>query len=181
MVMEKRDKDALQGFSDLFLVLGVLMTVFGGMLIIFPLIGTFAIDLILGVAFFVIGITGIVVGVVSKKWKGAKFIILNGVIALIFSLLLLFYPLGGVITLTLLMGILLILEGIFEIGKSLQLRHKFWRKAFLIDGVCALLLGVLVLMGWPDDSLWAMGFIAGLSFLFIGVPLIWFSSAVKKK
>lgn len=177
---EKRDLEALREYHSLFLILGIVMAVFGAILIIFPLVGTFAIDLLLGIALFVTGIVGMVAGSNSRKWKGSNFIILNGIIAFIFGALLLFYPLFGVITLTLLMGILLVVQGFFEIAKSFQLRHKFWKRMIFIDGIFGLILGILVLIGWPSDSLWVIGFIVGLSLFVSGIILLGLSSAIKK-
>lgn len=178
--MAKKEGQSVHEFSGLYLALGILMVIFGVLLLIFPFVGAVAIDLLLGISLFVVGVTGIVVGFVSKSQKGSTFMILNGIIALIVGFLLLFYPIGGIVTLTLLMGMLLVVQGIFEIGKSSQLRQKVWRKAILVDGIFCILIGILILLGWPSDSVWAIGILFGISLLFGGITAICFSRAVKK-
>jgi len=180
MVLEKRDQQVLAEHHNLFLILGILMFVFGILLMIFPFIGTFAINFLLGITFFVTGIVSIITGSVSRSWKGSTYVILNGVLMLIFGAVLLFFPLAGIITLTLLMSVLLIIQGLFEIGKSSHLNHKSWRRIILTDGIFSLILGILVLLGWPSDSEWVIGLMVGISLVLAGITSIAFSSAIKK-
>ncbi|MFA6022553.1 MAG: DUF308 domain-containing protein [Candidatus Pacearchaeota archaeon] len=180
MVFDKKEKEVLEGFKDFFLIFGIVMVIFGLLLMFFPVFGTIAIELLLGLTLLIIGIVGIVVGFVARKWKGSLFMLITGIVWLIVGLLLLLYPYKSIITLTLLMGILLILDSFFEMGKSYHLKSKFWRKVIFIDGFCALILGVLVIIGWPWDAEWAIGFLFGISILFSGIALIGLSSAVKK-
>jgi uncharacterized membrane protein HdeD (DUF308 family) len=124
---------------------------------------------------------GIVVGLVSRKWKGAILIILNGIICLIVGSMLLFYPLAGVIALTLLIGVMMIIQGIFEMIKSRQLKQKFWKNLLLTDGIFCLLLGILVTAGWPSDSIFVIGLLLGLTLLFAGITATGIGMALNKK
>lgn len=171
---------SVEEFSGLYLALGIITTILGALLMIFPFVGTLAIDLLLGISLFILGITGIVVGFLSHKQKGSTFIILNGILGIIVGCLLLFYPIQGIVALTFLMGIVLILQGIFEIGKSSQLKQKLWKKALLVDGIFCIIIGLLVFVGWPSDAIWVIGFLFGLSLLFVGILAICFSRAIKK-
>jgi len=180
MTLEKRDKALLQDFHGLFLALGVLMTIFGILLVIFPFIGTIAVDLILGVALFVTGITGIVFGIVGRKWTGSALLIINGILSAVVGSILLFYPRFGIATLTLFIGVVIAMQGIFEMVKSAHVRSKFWKNTLIVDGIFSLLLGLLVLIGWPSDSIWVIGILLGVSLLFAGITSICFASAIKK-
>ncbi|WP_221899616.1 hypothetical protein [Bathymodiolus platifrons methanotrophic gill symbiont] len=42
----------------------------------------------------------------------------------------------------------------------------------LLNGLLSLLLGVIVLVGWPLSSAWLVGLLIGISFLFDGIALL---------
>lgn len=167
----------LKEYSKHFMATGIVMLIFGLLLIIFPFIGTIAIELMFGAVLLVLGVVGIVIGALSMKWKGAVFIIFNGIFATIFGLLLLFYPIGGIIALTLFIGALMLVQGIFEMVKSAYVKDKFWKRAILFDGIFSFILGILVMIGWPYDSAYVIGLLLGISLLFSGLTFICFSKA----
>lgn len=176
---KKRGQDNHSEYWGLYLALGILMIIFGILLLIFPFVGTFAIEILLGVTLLILGIMGFVMGIVSIHEKGSVFIFINGLIALIVGFLLLFYPWSGVIALTLLIGIFMIIQGIFEMARSSSF-PKSWKTVVLIDGIFCLVLGILVLIGWPSDATWVIGLLLGLSLLFMGIVSICFGNAVRK-
>ena len=75
----------------------------------------------------------------------------------------------------LLLSILLLLEGILELGlyfRMRRLRHSIW---LLIDGVGTLILGILIARQWPPASLEIIGALVGISLMLTAVSrtILW--------
>ena len=60
------------------------------------------------------------------------------------------------------------MKGAFETIVALIHRFTQWGWA-LVSGVLDLLLGFLILVGWPASAFWVIGLFIGISFLFRGV------------
>jgi len=92
---------------------------------------------------------------------------------------LLINPLLGVVLLALVVGILLIVEGIVEIVLFFVLReyrHAVW---ILIDGVVTLVLGVLACAHWPPASLELVQYLVGISFISSGISRLLLGFAIR--
>ena len=78
-------------------------------------------------------------------------------------------PLLGVILLALVIGVVLVAEGIIEIVLFFVLRehrHVAW---ILIDGVVTLVLGIVACAHWPPASLELVQYLVGISFISSGI------------
>jgi len=94
--------------------------------------------------------------------------------------ILLFYPLSGVITLTLVLAFLLLFQGIAQIIFGIQNHITFYGKWTIINGIVAALLGILIWLGWPSDSAWILGMFVGINLFFLGFTQIVFAHQLKK-
>ncbi|WP_407181341.1 HdeD family acid-resistance protein [Bradyrhizobium sp. STM 3562] len=100
----------------------------------------------------------------TKGWGGFLWQILQGAIYLAFGLVLLSEPTAGALILTYLLGALLLASGLIR-G---ILSFAYWRQGgwmMLISGAFGVLAGLLILFGFPDISLWALGFLLGADLL----------------
>ena len=78
-------------------------------------------------------------------------------------------PLLGVVLLALVIGVVLVAEGIIEIVLFFLLReyrHVVW---ILIDGVVTLILGIVACAHWPPASLELVQYLVGISFISSGI------------
>ncbi len=79
---------------------------------------------------------------------------------------------SSIAVVTLILAVFLIVEGIFFIVGSFKLRaHSGWVWT-LINGIAALVLGVMVYSRWPFDSFWVLGLFFGINSIFWGVSLL---------
>jgi uncharacterized membrane protein HdeD (DUF308 family) len=79
-----------------------------------------------------------------------------------------------------LLGIFFIIEGIFKIVLAIELR-KIWSWGWLlVNGILALILGVLIWRQWPSSSAWAIGLLLGIDLVFGGWSMIILSLAAKQ-
>ena len=60
------------------------------------------------------------------------------------------------------------------------MRHLRGAGWVIFDGVVTLLLALLIYMGWPSSSAWAIGTLVGVCMIISGVSRIMISVAVRK-
>jgi uncharacterized membrane protein HdeD (DUF308 family) len=88
-------------------------------------------------------------------------------------------PLLGVLSLTLLLAVFLLVEGILEMAlyfRIRRVRHAGW---VLFDGIVTLILGILIWAQWPSSSVWVIGTLVGISLIFSGISRFMLSLAVR--
>jgi uncharacterized membrane protein HdeD (DUF308 family) len=88
-------------------------------------------------------------------------------------------PLLGVVLLALVIGVVLVAEGIIEIVLFFSLReyrHVVW---ILIDGVVTLVLGIVACAHWPPASLELVQYLVGISFISSGISRLLLGFAIR--
>ena len=79
---------------------------------------------------------------------------------------------SSIAVITLILAVFLIVEGVAFIIGSFKLRsHAGWVWT-LINGIAALVLGVMVYYRWPADSFGLLGLLFGINSLFWGISLL---------
>ena len=87
-------------------------------------------------------------------------------------------PLLGVVLLALVIGVVLVAEGIIEIVLFFLLReyrHVVW---ILIDGVITLVLGIVAFAHWPPVRLEIVQYLVGISFISSGISRLLLGLAI---
>lgn len=158
------------------LALGILSIILGtiGLWMTFAL--TLAGVLLFGVLLLLGGIFQVVDAFKCKGWKGTVLHVLIGLIYVAAGAIAIWDPLGAAVALTLLIGAAFIAVGILRLVMAIQHRNaRGWGWA-LAGGIISLILGVLIILGWPVSGLWVIGvFIAielivnGWTYLFIAL------------
>jgi len=163
-----------------FMGVGIIFIILGISAIAMPFAAAMALEQILGWIFL---IGGIISGVHAFKTKGTSvFIIklLGSIVYLAAGILLLFYTLQGVLTLTLLLAVFLFISGVFKIILAMQFKGMSnWGWMFL-SGLIALLLSGLIWSQWPYSAAWIIGLMVGIDFLFGGFSLTMLSAAIRR-
>ncbi|MCX6339078.1 MAG: DUF308 domain-containing protein [Candidatus Aureabacteria bacterium] len=169
----------MEGVSRGWLVfLGVILVIAGIAAIGMPLVASLAVELLIGWILIVSGIMQSIYSFSSRRWGKFFMRLLAGLLYFLAGIMLVAHPLRGVLTLTLLLGILFVLEGICKIIGSFQIRHvQNWGWLFF-SGILALLIGILIWKGWPSSSAWAIGLLVGINILFRGWALIALALAI---
>ena len=89
-------------------------------------------------------------------------------------------PLLSVLSLTLVLAIFLLFEGIVEIIFYFKIRGTANAGWVLFDGIITLILGFLIWRRWPASSVWVIGTLVGISLIFSGISRVMLSSAVRR-
>jgi uncharacterized membrane protein HdeD (DUF308 family) len=157
----------------LFLAQGIVMMVLGFLAVALPNIATLAIEILVGWLFFVAGIFRALWVWRSRRAPGFAWSLLAAVLSIVLGLILIFRPLAGVLTLTMVLVAFFIVEGIASIVGAIEHRRhlRSWGWV-LFSGVVDLLLAYLIWQGWPSSAGWAIGLLVGVNMLFLGLSLI---------
>ena len=92
----------------------------------------------------------------------------------------LWHPLLGMLTLTLVLAIFLLFEGVLEIVLYFNIRKVRNAGWVLLDGIITLILGFLIWAHLPSTSVWVIGTLVGISLIFTGISRIMLSSGNRR-
>jgi uncharacterized membrane protein HdeD (DUF308 family) len=155
----------LRASSDRLFWLGLVMVVLGIAAVVFPMIFTLVAALLVGWVFLISGV-GTVIGAFSIHGTGPFFgALLFGLLSFAAGVFMLFNPLAGAAALTLVMGVIFVFQGAFELFFAFEMRpHPGWA-GMLISGVASIVMAVLIAAGWPAISVVVLGILLGVNFL----------------
>ena len=155
-----------------FLALGIAMVLLGIAAIAFPFMATLAVELLLGWILLANGALGIVHAFRASRWNGFMLAMLAALLSLGIGILLLLYPLTGILSLTLVIAVFFMAGGLFRILLAFRLRpldHWGW---LLVSGILSLLLAAIILTQWPTAAAWLLGLLVGIDLMFSGWTLL---------
>jgi uncharacterized membrane protein HdeD (DUF308 family) len=165
--------------SNMLMLEGVVLIVLGTIAILVPVIFTLAVETLVG-AVLVIG--GLVRGYSAFKAPSTRSVmwsLIAALVAIVAGVLLLVFPLDGVLTLTAVVIALLIIEGVTKIVASFQINRARGWGWLLFTGILDLALGFILWIGLPGTALWAIGLLVGISLIFTGWTAVMFAGAMK--
>jgi uncharacterized membrane protein HdeD (DUF308 family) len=162
------------------IVLAVLMTLVGLFAIIVPIVSGIAATLVVGWFFSVMGILHFLFAWKTHTTSGVLWEILLGVLYLFSGFYLLFHPLAGLASLTLLLAAYLLVKGVLQIVHYFQMQPRHGSGWLLFDGIVSLILAVMIWRAWPFSSVWVIGTLVGISLLFTGFSRLMISLTARK-
>jgi uncharacterized membrane protein HdeD (DUF308 family) len=153
------------------LLLGILMFVLGVVSIssaVYMLITGIAMVILFGVMLLLAGIAELVTSFWAGQWKGSLLHVLAGILYLVLGFVILNHPEAALAGLTLLLGVAFLIGGLFRIVAALQIKFHNWGWP-LLNGIVTLLLGILIIKGWPSSAIWVVGMFVGIDLIFNGL------------
>jgi len=171
--------DALRKAASWSIFLGIVLLVLGVVAICFPLASSIAAAIWVAWLLVIGGAVLLVHAIRVRQESGFWLKLLWSIVYLVAGLLLLASPISGVLTLTLVLAVLWIVEGATAIALAFRLKPATPWGWVLFDGIVTVLLGLLVWIGWPGDAPWLLGLFLGISLISTGISLILFGWAVK--
>lgn len=152
---------------------GIILVLLGIFAIILPNIFTLGIELLLGWLFLAGGIVQSFRTFQSMHAEGFWPSLIASLIAIAIGIMLLLYPIGGMITLTLLLTIFFVVEGIAKIILAIELRNQLPRWGWMLfSGILALAIAGIIWSQWPSSAYWVIGLLVGINMLFFGMSLL---------
>jgi uncharacterized membrane protein HdeD (DUF308 family) len=151
-----------------------LLSIFLGILLItspqFAILLSVSVELLIGFLFF---IGGVVQFIFSFKEKGGTFwlLFLLSILFVIIGLFLIFNPLKGVLTLTVLLSIFFFVGGILKIVFAFAVSPGS-RWPFVVSGIASIVIAILIWSAWPISGIWFIGFLIGVDMFLLGISQI---------
>lgn len=117
----------------------------------------------------------------EDRWSGRAMHIAIAVSYLVLGGLLLWNPVSGSISLTIILTAFLVAVGIIRIGYAWRCRRQGWRwRLSGLGGVIDLILAGLILAGWPATALWVIGLFVAVELIVSGWMLVGIALAARK-
>lgn len=166
--------DVMQGerlkSSWVWLALLAVISLVGGVLALFnPFAATLAATLMAGWAFAILGIIQLVQAFQVRGWGGFVWSLLFGVLTLVVGISLIFNPLAGMVSLTLLIAVLFLIMGAIKLMYGFSLRPVSGWGWVLASGILSLALGIMILADFPYSATAVLGILLGIELLSNGV------------
>ena len=158
---------------------GILMVICGILAISLPLASSIGIVIVLAWVILFAGIAHLFFAFQSHSIGGVLWQVLLAILYGIAGVYMLMNPLLGVLTLTLILAVFFLFEGILEIVLYFRIRRVPFAGWVLFDGIITLILGALIWAQWPSSAVWAIGTLVGISLIFSGISRFMLSLAVR--
>ncbi|MGC2404733.1 MAG: DUF308 domain-containing protein [Acidobacteriaceae bacterium] len=157
----------------------VLLIIVGFFALALPFEAGIAIAIVVAALVIVAGIAHLAGSFAARSTGGFFWRLLVGCAYLIAGVYLLLNPKLSLVSLTLALAVLFLVEGIFHIVTYFQIRSAPGSGWLLFDGIVTLILAIMIWRSWPASAVWALGTIVGINLLMSGFTRLMYSRAVK--
>src|SRR5580704_4836511 len=172
--------DIARQASTLSILWGVLLIIFGMVAIGSPFLAAVAVNTLIAWLIVLAGVVHVMLGVRTHGAGSMIWKVLVGLAYLFFGVYLIIHPVLGVASLTLVLSLLFLIEGILDIILFFRMRPLGGSSWVLGDGIITLLLGLMIYLQWPSSSAWAIGILVGVSMIISGVTRVMLSLSVRR-
>jgi uncharacterized membrane protein HdeD (DUF308 family) len=165
---------SLRAHWKFFMGEGVVLLILGLAAIILPQVASVAVEILIGWLLLMSGVVGLWSSFATRHAPGFGWSLLSAAAGIVAGIILLVWPLSGVVTLTLVLSAFLCVEGVVSIFYALDHRRELSGRwgMLLFSGVVDLALAGLILTGLPASAGWAIGVLVGINLLMGGIALI---------
>ncbi|WP_026606111.1 HdeD family acid-resistance protein [Methylocapsa acidiphila] len=158
---------------------GVLVSLFGVAALILDVTATIASVYTIAIFIIIAGTAEIATGIGAKSWGRFFLWILGGLLYIVAGAFALANPLIAAYFLTLMLGAGMIATGAVRIYLGSQL-GKDIRGSVVFAGVLTLIIGVLIVIGWPANTPFILGILLGVDLLFWGLAWVSFGFRLRQ-
>jgi uncharacterized membrane protein HdeD (DUF308 family) len=164
-----------------FLIEGILLAILGLAAMIVPPLASLAVTIFLGWMFLISGIAGLALTFWARGMPGFWWSLLSAVLAIGAGIILLAQPVQGTLTLTIVVGVYFLAEGVATVMYALEHRRELTGRWswLVVAGIFDIVIAGIIISGLPGSALWAIGLLAGINLLFGGATLIGMALAAR--
>ena len=167
-------RDVLRAHWKLFLFQGVVMIILGIIAVAMPAAATVAIDIYVGWLFLLSGIVGLVAMFSAGNVSTFLWTLVTALLSVVVGVMLIWQPVAGAFSLTLVLTAFFIAEGIFQTVSSFSYRDVIpsswgW---MLASGISDLLLAGIIIWAWPTSAQWVLGLVVGVNLVTSGAAVV---------
>jgi len=181
MDMSPGEIQSVRGRQRWLQTLGIVMMVLGAIALFATFTVTLATVVLFGLLLLVGGMAQLVHAVAPRS-HNVGWEVFGGILYVAAGGLLVFDPISGAIGLTLLLAIFFLAIGLLRLTLGLQTRKlgAIGGGGLLLTGGLDLALGILIVLGWPDISMWVIGLFVGIELVAAGAVILFFSAALRR-
>lgn len=172
--VESKIVKAMHEHWRLYLGEGAGLLILGLIAVAVPPLTTLAETILFGWLFMVSGVIGLFTTFWMRGVPGFRWSLASAVLAILAAIWLLAQPIAGPLTLTAVLILFFLIEGISSILFAIDHRRELsgqW-EFMLLSGMVDLVLCVMIVTGLPSTAVWALGLLVGINMGFGGVALI---------
>jgi uncharacterized membrane protein HdeD (DUF308 family) len=164
-------RETVKRYSLWYLIQGALLVVAGVLAIIYPILSSVAVIIMLG---WLLIISGVAQGI---SLVGARHVphfwlqLISVILAFLIGFLFLRDPAQGLLTVTLLLIVFFMIEGISKIVFALTIRPFPYWGWVLASGLVGVLLSLVLWASLPVTALWLVGLLLGIQLISVGGAL----------
>jgi uncharacterized membrane protein HdeD (DUF308 family) len=172
---------AIHAHWGLFLAEGIILVILGIAAIVLPQVATLAAEILIGWLFLISGIVGLITTFWMRHAPGFWWSLLSAIIGIAAGIVLLLWPISGVVSLTLVLIAFFVVEGVATLMYAFEHRSQLSGRwgLMLASGVVDLILAGIIFAGLPGTAVWALGLLVGINMLFGGAAMIGMALAAR--
>lgn len=163
-----------------FVGIGILLLLLGALAFIYVIAATLASVVFIACLMIFAGLAQLIHAWSIRPWANFLLWSLSGVLYLAAGVFALINPVAGAVILTVLLGGSLIALGSLRLWLWFQNRAQVGWQWLALSGLFSLLAGLLIAIGWPENSLFILGLILAIDLLFQGWGVLWIGLALRR-
>lgn len=156
---------------------GILTMVCGFVAIGSPFVSGLAVTLFIGIALLAAGISMTVFSFQAPSLGKILIKLLFGGLTVLVGIAILAQPGIALLKLAFLLGVYFIVDGFMTFIVSWNVKPQAGWGWLVFNGLVTIVLGVMILKGWPETSLWVVGMLVGIRLIFSGVTILTLGSS----
>jgi len=162
------------------MILGILFVLGGVFALLNPLAATFSAEQVISWIFLAAGILTFGAVFHAIGWGQRIWTLLLSLAYIWLGLSLLFKPLEGVLTLTLLVAALFLISGVAKVIFAFLARHSGYFWPALLSGLVSVALAAMVIFNFPQSAAVLMGLLLAIELIVTGTTLFFFALFQKR-
>ena len=160
-------------------VMGLVMMLAGVLALIQPVMFELFAEAVLGWVLVAVGLVRAFTAWRAGTWSSFITQLAFGMLVLVAGGYLLWNPVGGLVSLTIVLTAFLLVEGVAKLAMAFQHRGQDRAGWVAVSGIASLLVGMLILANLQTAWSWAIGVLLGIDLLFGGMTAFAIASAAK--
>ncbi len=177
---QQSPSDIVRHASTWSILCGVAFIILGVLAVGSPALAAVAVNAVIAWLIVLAGVVHLSLAFYAHRAGSVLWKLLVGLAYIFFGIYLIAHPALGVASLTLVLALLFLVEGIFDIALFFQMRAIGGSSWILVDGIITLALGLMIYLRWPSSSNWAIGTLVGVSLIISGGTRLMLSLAVRR-
>jgi uncharacterized membrane protein HdeD (DUF308 family) len=179
-VFREAMRQTVKRYSLWYLIQGMLLIAAGILAVVFPLVSSAAVVVLLGWLLIISGVAQGVSLIGTRHVPHFWLQLISVMLAMLVGLLFLRDPTQGLVTITLLLIVFFMVEGMSKIVFALTIRpfpHWVW---VLASGLMGIVLALVLWASLPVTAVWVIGFLLGINLISVGSAIAYLAWQVRQ-